>query len=185
MDLFSILLIAVGLSLDALAVSLCSGLALPGVRPGQALRMASFFGGSQALMPVLGWLAGRGLVGHIAHFDHWIAFGLLAAVGGKMIVQGLRANACEARPDPFRVGTLCVLALATSIDALAVGVTFSLVAASIVLPVAVIGGVTFALSLGGIYVGRRFGDVLGSRIEAVGGLILVAIGVKILVEHLS
>ena len=185
MDLPSILLVAVGLSLDALAVSMCSGLALPGVRPGQALRMAFFFGGSQALMPVLGWLAGRGLVGHIARFDHWIAFGLLAAVGGRMIVQGLRANACETRPDPFRLGTLCVLALATSIDALAVGVTFSLVAASIVLPVMVIGGVTFALSLGGIYVGRRFGDVLGSRIEAVGGLILVGIGVKILVEHLS
>lgn len=185
MDLPTTLLIALGLSLDALAVSLCSGLALPGVRPGQALRMAFFFGGSQALMPVLGWLAGRGLVGTIGRFDHWIAFALLAAVGGKMVFEGLRRNTCETRPDPFRLGTLCVLALATSIDALAVGVSFSLLAVSIALPVVIIGGVTFALSLGGVYLGRRFGDVLGNRIEAVGGVVLVGIGVKILVEHLA
>lgn len=185
MDFPTTLLIAVGLSLDALAVSLCSGLALPNVSASQALRMASFFGGSQALMPVLGWLAGRGLVEHIARFDHWVAFGLLAAVGGKMLFEGLRRNSCETRPDPFRLGTLCVLALATSIDALAVGMSFSMLAMSIVLPVAIIGGVTFALSLGGVYVGRRFGDVLGNRVQAAGGVILVGIGVKILAEHLA
>lgn len=185
MDLPTTLLIAVGLSLDALAVSLCSGLALPNVRASHALRMASFFGGSQALMPVLGWLAGRELYAHISRFDHWIAFALLAAVGGKMMFEGLRRNTCETRPDPFRLGTLCVLALATSIDALAVGVSFSFLSMSIALPVAIIGGVTFALSLAGVYLGRRFGEVLGSRIEAAGGVILVAIGVKILVEHLA
>jgi putative Mn2+ efflux pump MntP len=147
--------------------------------------MATFFGGSQTLLPVLGWLAGRGLYRWVAPVDHWIAFALLAAVGGKMILEGLRAKTCKARPDPFRMGTLCVLALATSIDALAVGVSFSLLETSIVLPVALIGSATFLLSLGGVYAGRHCSEVVGSRLEAAGGVILVGIGARILVSHLA
>lgn len=185
MDLLSTLAIAVGLALDAFAVAVCSGLATPRVRPGQAATMAAFFGGFQLAMPVLGWLAGLGLRELIQTWDHWLAFALLLGVGGKMVVDGCRANSCETRPDPFRLGTLLVLALATSIDALAVGLTFSLLEASIVLPVVVIGTVTFGLSLGGVYAGRRFGDVLGGKVEVVGGVLLVGIGGKILIEHLA
>jgi putative Mn2+ efflux pump MntP len=185
MDLLSTLAIAVGLALDAFAVAVCSGLATPRVRPGQAATMAAFFGGFQLAMPVVGWLAGLGLRDLIQTWDHWLAFALLLGVGGKMVVDGCRANSCETRPDPFRLGTLLVLALATSIDALAVGLTFSLLAASIVLPVLVIGAVTFGLSLAGVYAGRRFGDVLGGKVEVVGGVLLVGIGVKILLEHLA
>lgn len=185
MDLLGILGIAVGLALDAFAVAVCSGLATPGVRPGQAATMATFFGGFQVGMPVLGWLAGRWLLEPIQAWDHWVAFALLAAVGGKMIFEGCRPGSCEARPDPFRLATLLVLAVATSIDALAVGLTFSLLAASIVLPVITIGVVTFALSFGGVYAGRRFGDWLGNKVEVAGGLLLVGVGVKIVVEHLA
>jgi manganese efflux pump family protein len=185
MDLPSILLIAVGLSLDALAVAICSGLVVPQVRVRDAVAMASFFGGFQVLMPVLGWLAGLALRSAIAGFDHWVAFALLAGVGGKMIWEAVRKDSCETRPDPFRLGTLFVLAVATSIDALAVGVTFSLLASSIVLPVAIIGAVTFSISLGGVYAGRRFGAFLGNKAEIAGGIILIGIGVKILIEHLA
>jgi len=185
MDVLGTLVIAVGLALDAFAVAVCSGLATPGVRPGQAATMAVFFGGFQVAMPVLGWLAGLWLREPIQSWDHWVAFGLLAAVGGKMVFEGCRADSCAARPDPFRLGTLFVLAVATSIDALAVGLTFSLLAASIVLPVVVIGVVTFGLSFAGVYAGRRFGDWLGGKVEVAGGLLLVGVGVKILVEHLA
>jgi putative Mn2+ efflux pump MntP len=185
MDLPSILLIAVGLSLDALAVAICSGLLVPHVRLRDALTMASFFGGFQVLMPVLGWLAGLALRGAISGFDHWVAFALLAGVGGKMIWEAARDPSCETRPDPFRIGALFALAVATSIDALAVGITFSLLASSIVLPVAIIGAVTFSLSLGGVFAGRRFGAFLGHKAEIAGGIILIGIGAKILIEHLA
>ncbi|MBN1770062.1 MAG: manganese efflux pump [Deltaproteobacteria bacterium] len=185
MDLLGTLVIAVGLALDAFAVAVCSGLATPRVRVGQAATMAALFGGFQLAMPVVGWLAGLGLREAIHSWDHWVAFGLLAAVGGKMVFDGCRADSCKPRPDPFRLGTLLLLAMATSIDALAVGLTFSLLAASIVLPVVAIGVVTFGLSFAGVYAGRRFGDVLGGKVEVLGGLLLVAIGVKILVEHLT
>ena len=185
MDLPSILLIAVGLSLDALAVSICSGLLVPHVRLRDALTMASFFGGFQVLMPVLGWLTGLALRSTISGFDHWVAFALLAGVGGKMIWEAARDRSCTTRPDPFRISALFALAVATSIDALAVGITFSLLASSIVLPVAIIGAVTFSLSLGGVFAGRRFGAFLGNKAEIAGGLILIGIGAKILIEHLA
>jgi putative Mn2+ efflux pump MntP len=184
MDLPSILLLAVGLSLDALAVSLCSGLAVPRVRLSHALKMASFFGGFQMLMPVLGWFAGYGLRRFITGVDHWIAFGLLLLVGGRMIYEALHEDSCEARPDPFRWATLFALAVATSIDALAVGVTLSFLTTSLVVPVAIIGAVTFALSFGGVLAGRRIGGVLGNKVEIAGGVILIGIGLKILIEHL-
>ncbi len=185
MDLLGTFVIAVGLALDAFAVAVCSGLATPRVRPGQAATMAAFFGGFQLAMPLVGWLAGLGLRDLIQAWDHWLAFALLLGVGGKMVFDGCRADSCEARPDPFRLATLLVLALATSIDALAVGLTFSLLAAAIVVPVLVIGAVTFGLTFAGVYAGRRFGDALGGKVEVVGGLLLVAIGVKIVVEHLT
>jgi len=185
MDLLSILLLAVALALDTFAISICSSLVAPRARARPALKMASFFGGFQMLMPVLGWLAGLGLRDLITGFDHWVAFGLLAGVGGKMIWEALRADSCEARPDPFRLGVLLVLAVATSIDAFAVGITFSLLTTSMFLPVLVIGAVTFALSFGGVMLGSRIGALLGDKVEVVGGVILIGIGAKILIEHLA
>jgi putative Mn2+ efflux pump MntP len=184
-DLASVLLVALGLSLDALAVSISCGFVIPDLRASHALRIGAFFGGFQVLMPVLGWLGGLGLRRVIAGFDHWVAFGLLALVGAKMIRDGVRGGSDEERLDPRRLGVLLVLAVATSIDALAVGLSFSLLAADIVFPVVVIGVVTFTLSFLGVFAGRRFGRLLGEKIEIAGGLILLGIGARILAEHLG
>lgn len=175
------LLIAVGLAMDALTVSICGGLVLKEARLKHALRMGLFFGGFQAGMPVLGWLAGRGLAGFIEAADHWIAFGLLAAIGGKMIHDALGKT--HATMDPSRIGVLLMLSIATSIDALAVGVTFALLGGPILAPALTIGAVTFLLSVAGVLSGHRLGHGFESKVGVAGGLILIGIGVKILVEH--
>jgi len=181
MDAITILLIAVGLAMDAFSVSICSGMASQAVKPPYALRIATFFGGFQALMPLLGWLGGIGLRDLIAGFDHWVALILLVIIGGKMIRESLRPE-CE--PAPLRLGALLVLAVATSIDALAVGLSFSLLNVSITVPIVVIGLVTFVLSLVGVYIGKRVGSLFQSRVQLIGGIILIGIGVRIVVEHL-
>ena len=188
MTLLEIFLIGIGLSMDAFAVAICKGLAMPDkVHKRSALLIALYFGVFQALMPALGWLLGSQFARYVTRLAPWIAFVLLAWIGGNMIRES-RAGDNEEQPSngEVRHRELLVLAVATSIDALAVGVTFSMVelSVSIGLAVALIGCTTFLISLGGVYVGNVFGARYKSRAELVGGAILILIGVKVLLEHL-
>ena len=176
--------VAFALSLDAFAVAVASGVVIQEKKVAHAIRLALFFGGFQALMPLIGWLAGHGLSRFISGCDHWIAFALLAAVGLKMIYEAFKLEPEEKRDRSFGVPILLVLAIATSLDALAVGLSLALTDIAIMTPVIVIGAVTFTLSLIGVWIGDRFGHLFESKIEIVGGLILIAIGVKILLGHL-
>lgn len=184
MKILTILFIAVGLAMDAFAVSVVTGSLYQQCRVRHALRMALFFGAFQAVMPVVGYLAGLSLRAQIEAFDHWVAFALLGFVGGKMIYESFQIEAAERNRNPANLLILLELSFATSIDALAVGFTLSLLQTPIVVAVTIIGLVTFGLSYGGIAIGKRFGHFFESKVEIVGGLILIAIGVKILVEHL-
>lgn len=179
--------IAVGLAMDAFAVSIAAGLALKRVDARQTFRLAWHFGLFQAFMPVIGWLAGLSVERWIAPIDHWIAFGLLATIGGRMIHESFADHDDDRRRavDPTRGWSLVVLSVATSIDALAVGLSLALLGVSIWYPAVVIGLVAFAFTAAGLHVGGRFGSRLGTRMETVGGAVLIAIGVRILIEHLS
>ena len=189
MTLLEIFLVGIGLSMDAFAVAICKGLAMPTINRKQTLLIAAYFGVFQALMPLTGWLLGSQFARHVTKMAPWIAFVLLAWIGGNMIRES-RAGDKEDEEQPsngeVRHKELLVLAVATSIDALAVGVTFSMVelSVSIGLAVALIGCTTFLISLGGVYVGNVFGARYKSRAELVGGAILILIGVKVLLEHL-
>lgn len=182
-----IFLIALGLSLDAFAVAVASGATMKRLHVRNALKMAVFFGGFQALMPVLGWAAGLNMKSFMSGWDHWVAFGLLAAVGGKMIYEALEIKKEEEcgkdKTCPFDTGTLTVLAIATSIDALAIGLTFSLLRVSIIGPVLVIGLVTFSMSVAGVKLGSAGGHFFENKMEIAGGLALIGIGLKILLEQ--
>lgn len=187
MSFVFILGLAVALAMDCFAVTLglaCGGRGLAGK---QALRLGLAFGGFQAAMPVIGWFAGDRALALIGNFDHWIAFALLALIGGRMIWESLhRSDEGEAcRPDRTQGSRLLVLALATSIDALAVGLGLGVVRAGILYPAAVIGATSFAMTLVGARLGPALGRIAGKRAELLGGLILIAIGAKILVEHLG
>lgn len=184
MDTITIVIIAVGLAMDAFVVSIVNGSTYKQLHVRHALRMALFFGAFQAIMPLIGSLAGLTLRGYILHCDHWIAFGLLGAVGAKMIYESFKIKSVEENLDPSNIVVLLVLSVATSIDALAVGITLSLIVSSIIAAVSIIGIVTFVLSYLGVQIGKRFGHFFESRIEALGGVILIAIGTKILFEHL-
>ena len=153
----------------------------------QAVRMAAYFGGFQFLMPVLGWIAGDRLLGIIKHFDHWVAFGLLAAIGGRMIYESFEMNDEEkaCRPDQTQGQRLLILALATSIDALAVGLGLGVVRTNILYPAAIIGVTSFVLTVVGARLGPVVGRIVGRRAELAGGLILIGIGAKILIEHIA
>ena len=186
MDTLSLLGIAAGLSMDALAVSIASGAMLKRRHVYHALRMAAFFGIFQSLMPALGWYAGHRLRSLITQADHWVAFAVLAVVGGKMIRESYKLGGeADDRAGEHPTGRLLLLALATSVDAAAVGLGFAFLRVEIVYPILVIGGVTFALCLAGGLIGSRLGHRCERKIGLVGGLILIAIGVKILVEHLG
>ncbi len=189
MSFFTLLLLAIGLAMDAMAVAGTRGLAARTVRPRDALRVGIFFGVAQAIMPAIGWFAGAHFASKIAAWDHWIIFGVLGALGAKMIYESLEAPAAEASADAsganaFGLRILALLALATSIDALAAGVTLAMVDVNVVWACSLIGVVTGVLSFAGVYVGRRFGARLGKRLDAVGGLVLIGIGIKTLIEHL-
>jgi len=248
MKTLEIFLIALGLAMDAFAVSIASGATMKKLELRNALKMGLFFGGFQTLMPVIGWFAGIGMKSFITGWDHWLAFGLLTLVGGKMIYEAMwinldpavqngshrnnkgtdlscripreagggpsamragpdevyssrrapamRAESCNcnfqvkgderqaAKKCPFDTGVLLILALATSIDALAVGITFSVLSVSIILPVITIGLVTFVLSAAGVQIGVKGGHFFENKIEIAGGLILIGIGTKILISHL-
>ncbi len=180
-----ILLIAVGLSMDAFAVSISSGLNLDRFRLGYALKIAIFFGGFQAVMPIVGFAAGLSVRDFIAGIDHWIAFALLAFIGAKMIFDALFGRKGVPRTNGHSLATLLALSVATSIDALAVGISFSFLDIGIVLPACIIGIITFLISLAGVVIGRKAGNRLESKAEVLGGIILIGIGLKILLEHLS
>jgi putative Mn2+ efflux pump MntP len=184
MQLLTIIVIAVGLAMDSFAVAVASGSAYKQLEIKYAFRMAVFFGGFQAIMPLIGYLAGTSIKEYVADYDHWIAFTLLCAVGVKMIYESFKINPAEKSFDPSNILILLALSVATSIDALAVGITLSLVTNSITAALITIGIVTFALSYLGVLIGKRFGHFFEHKIEAVGGLILIALGLKILVRHL-
>ena len=187
MGLVEILLIAVSLAMDAFAVSFCKGLNMTRFRLKHALVIGAFFGGFQALMPTVGWLLGAGFEKHITKFDHWIAFGLLAVIGANMIRESFGKDEAEAgNADCLNFKELFALAVATSIDALAVGITFGLEpGVNIGWTVLLIGLITFALSVCGVFIGRRFGAKHHKAAEFCGGVILILIGLKILLEDLS
>jgi len=183
MSILSIVLIALALAMDAFGVSISSGIAIAKMRIRHALLIASFFGIFQGVMPLLGWFAGQGIRVYVAAWDHWLAFFLLLAVGVKMIYEAFRTKGIEKRYDPLDIYVLFVLAIATSIDALAVGLTLSLVDMNILYPVLIIGVVTFVMSFVGTYIGDFFGHLFENKVEILAGLLLIGIGVKILIEH--
>jgi len=186
MDLLTILLIALGLSMDAVAVAMASGCSAGQgkVNRRQALLLAALFGLFQALMPAAGWLAGLGFKAVISRIDHWLAFVLLVFIGIKMIREAPRRGECRVRANGMGLAVMLGLAVATSIDALAVGLSFSFLAVGILVPVLIIGTVTFVLSLAAVYAGQRFGSRMAGKAEVLGGLILIAIGLRILLGHL-
>ncbi len=185
MEMITITFVAFGLAMDAFAVSITSGITIRYLKIDQALRIALFFGSFQAIMPVIGWLAGLSLRDFISDIDHWIAFGLLSFIGCKMIYEAFRMEADQKGLNPLNVYVLLMLSIATSIDALAVGVSFAFLRISIITPVLVIGIVTFLLSYLGTFIGNRLGHFFERKIQILGGFILISIGVKILIGHLA
>ena len=184
MEILTILLLAIGLSFDSFAVSVCSGLNLPRIRFIQAAKIAIFLALFQAFMPLIGWLVGNSMKSLIEPVDHWIAFGLLSLIGGKMIIESFINSEEREIKNPLDHKVILTLSLATSIDALAVGFSFATFLNKILIAVFIIGLVTFIASMLGILLGKRTGSKINKYAEIIGGLILVVIGVKILVEHL-
>lgn len=188
MGIVELLLIAVGLSMDAFAVSICKGLGMKKVNLKVAFVLALFFGGFQALMPLIGWALGSQFLWLISPIDHWIAFVLLAVIGGKMLWEALHDEEGEddGKPaDKIDLGEFFILAVATSIDALAVGISFAALAVDIVPSILIIGVVTFCFTIAGVFVGNFFGSRYEKPASIVGGVVLILIGLKILLEHLG
>ena len=184
MGLIELFLIAVGLSMDAFAVSVCKGLAMPKCTFKKAAIVGLWFGGFQALMPAIGYILGAQFQEAIASIDHWIAFVLLALIGGNMIHEALDNDEEEADAS-LDVKTMFLLAVATSIDALAIGITFAFLKVNIIPAVCFIGIVTFIISFAGVKIGNVFGARYKNKAEIVGGVILILLGLKILLEHLD
>jgi putative Mn2+ efflux pump MntP len=191
MEFITLFFLALSLSFDSFAVSVSSGLMLPGIRFLKACIIAFSLAFFQAVMPMIGWLAGISIRDYLGEYDHWIAFGLLSALGLKMIIESLKSEEQRNTFHPLKPVVLLTMSIATSIDALIVGVSFAFIETpdqplwlAILLPVFVIGSVTFIMSMLGILFGKKAGSKLGKRMEMLGGVILIGIGVKILVEHL-
>ena len=182
MDLI-ILLIALGLAMDSFSVSITNGLTNKFFKATDALKIGIFFGLFQAIMLVFGWLAGVNVIDLIAGFDHWIAFALLSCIGCRMIYESIKKESKKIL-SPLNISVLLMLSIATSIDALAVGLSLSFLKVSIVVPVIITGIITFLLSFLGVYLGNRFGRFFKNKIGVLGGLILIIIGLRILIEHL-
>ena len=183
MGFIELLIIAVGVSMDAFAVSVCKGLSVRTLRPRHTFSVAMWFGGFQALMPLIGYFLGVSFAEMVSDFDHWISFVLLAVIGGKMIKEAFENDEGEINPD-FSFKTMLMMAVATSIDALAVGVSFAFLRVDVWTAVLFIGVTTAAFSGAGIVIGNQFGARYKSKAELTGGVILVLIGLKILIEHL-
>lgn len=184
MGFVELLMIAVGLSMDAFAVSICKGLSMKKITIGKMALVGLWFGGFQALMPLIGYFLGSTFESHIKAFDHWVAFVLLAVIGGNMIREALSGDD-EKADDSLAFRTMFMMAIATSIDALAVGITFACLEVDIIPAVSFIGVTTFILSAVGVKAGSIFGDKWKSKAELAGGIILILIGTKILLEHLG
>lgn len=182
MSIFELLLLSVGLAMDAFAVSICKGLSVKQLKPHHLLTAGLYFGGFQALMPLIGWLLGSSFEGLIKNVDHWIAFGLLVFIGANMVRESF--GKAEELNDSISPKVMLPLAVATSIDALAVGVTFAFLNVNIWLAIALIGAITFVISAVGVKIGNVFGAKYKSKAELAGGIILIALAIKILVEHL-
>jgi len=185
MNIISIIFIAFGLAMDAFAVSITSGITIKSLKINNALKIAAFFGLFQAIMPIIGWLSGLSFREIISDVDHWIAFGLLFLIGCKMIYESSKMEVDNNKINPLNLYVLLMLSIATSIDALAIGLTLSFLNVSIILPSIIIGAITFLLSVIGVYFGNKFGHYFERKIEMVGGFILIGIGIKILIEHLT
>lgn len=184
MELFEIIAIGIGLAMDAFAVSICKGLSMKKIDWKKAIIIALYFGIFQALMPILGYFLGSTFSSFVQSVDHWIAFILLAIIGGNMIKDSTD-DEVEKRNDKVDVKTMLLLAIATSIDALAVGVTFAFFEVNLLLSISIIGIITFVLSFLGVIIGNKFGDKFQNRAELAGGIVLIIIGLKILLEHLG
>ncbi|PWL46813.1 MAG: hypothetical protein DBY39_05880 [Clostridiales bacterium] len=184
MDIWTLLILAIGVSMDAFAVSICKGLAMKQIKFKYMLIVGLWFGGFQALMPLIGYFLGIQFETYITAYDHWIAFILLALIGGNMIKEAL-SNEEETADASLAVKIMLILAIATSIDALALGVTFAFLQVNIWEAVSFIGVVTFLFSVAGLKIGNVFGTKYKSKAEFVGGVILILLGIKILLEHLG
>lgn len=184
MSFWEILLLAVGVSMDAFAVSIGKGLSVQKVTPKELLSVALWFGGFQALMPLIGFFLGASFADLVTKVDHWIAFGLLALIGGNMVREALQSGDEKPADSSFAFKTMLLLAIATSIDALAVGVSLAFLQVNVWQTVSIIGLTTAALSAVGLLIGKKVGSRFHSVAELLGGLILIAIGLKILIEHL-
>ena len=186
--IIELFLIGVGLSMDAFAVSICKGLGMNKINKKQAFTIGLYFGGFQALMPLIGWFLGIRFQQYITSIDHWIAFILLVCIGGKMVVEAVRDKddeVVEKKDQPLNHKEMFLLAVATSIDALAVGITFAFLDTPIIEAIVIIGCTTFVLSIVGVIVGNFFGTRYKKKAEIIGGIILILIGLKILLEHLG
>jgi putative Mn2+ efflux pump MntP len=184
MDLLTIILISLGLTGDTLAVSVTTGLAIKRIRFFQAIRIALVLAVFQAAMPLLGWFLGIQIREFILEFDHWIAFILLLLIGGKMILESFKKDEEKKEFNPLKILVLIGIAIATSIDALIVGVSFAFIDIDIFLSVMIIGFSTFMVAMIGVFIGKKTGSLFGKKVEILGGVILIGIGLKILIEHI-
>jgi len=182
MSIITIVLIGLGLAMDAFAVSVCSGISVKELKPRNGAKIALFMGVFQGMMPLLGWILGIGFKDFIEKYDHWIAFILLGFIGLKMLKEA-NDDDCQNISDPLANKVLLMLAIATSIDAMAVGLSFAFLKISIYLPILIIGAITFFVCFIGVYLGNRFGCMFKKKAEIAGGIILILIGFKILSEH--
>ena len=181
---YEIIFIAIGLAMDAFAVSICKGLAIKKIKIRNSIIVGTYFGMFQAIMPLIGYMLGNSFRNFVTNIDHWIIFLLLGIIGIKMIVDSFEENN-EKSDSSIELKTMLLLALATSIDALAVGITFSFFKLNIFYVVSIIGIITFLLSAIGVKIGNKFGNKLQNKAEIFGGIILILIGIKILLEHLN
>ena len=184
MNWSEIILIAIALAMDAFAVAIASGAVARKFHLRHALTMGAWFGGFQAVMPLLGWVGGLSLRKYIAGVDHWVAFGLLSFLGCKMIYESFKLEADENPRDPLDVRVLLVLSLATSIDAFAVGISFAMIGTPIAAPVIIIGAITFCMTFAGVRIGAAGSHFFEKKVEIVAGLVLIGIGIKILLSDL-
>lgn len=184
MEIIEILLISIGLAMDAFAVAVCKGLAMAKMNWKKAIIIGLYFGIFQAIMPIIGYYLGESFQGLVTSVDHWIIFGLLTLIGGNMIKEALDKEKKEAN-DNIDVKTMIILAIATSIDALAIGITLAFFEINLTLAVSLIGIIAFIFSILGVKIGNKFGEKYERKAEIAGGIILIIIGVKILLEHLQ
>lgn len=185
MGIVTIILVGIGLSFDTFAVSISTGLVANHIRFWQATKVALVLAFFQGLMPLVGWLVGIQVEGYVKEFDHWLAFSLLSLIGGKMILESLKPEEKRNNFNPFKPVVLIGMAISTSIDALVVGVTFAFIDVNIYLSVFIIGFITYVVAMLGMLFGKKAGERFGKRMEIVGGIMLVLIGLKILIEHLQ